>query len=90
MLCGSASRILLSPYVVNKAENLYPTLTEGCPHKLGIIGGKMVGFMKEPLKIDFKVLPCHYLIKQPPPRLYIRDNLSNHGSEAAIMYVSTP
>lgn len=80
MMAAAASGILLPPYVVYKAEHVYPTWIENGPDGTRYNRNKS-GWFDGPIFEDwFFQIALPYFKKQPEPRVLIGDNLSSHLS----------
>lgn len=84
MMAGAANGNLLPPYVIYKAENLYPTWIEGGPPGTVFNRSKSGWFDERSFEDWFEKLALPYLKKQPAPRALIGDNLSSHVSFSVI------
>lgn len=84
MMSGSASGVLLPPYIVYRAENLYPTWIEGGPAQTRYNRSKNGWFEERTFEDWFLSIALPYLKKQPAPRVLIGDNLSSHISQNVI------
>ena len=82
MFCGSASGVLLPPYVVYKSNNCYESWMKGGP-KGAIYSATPSGWFESFTFADFMTkgfLP--HVRRQPGRKLILCDNLSCHMSEA--------
>lgn len=80
MMAGTASGFLLPPYIVYRAENIYPTWIEGGPVGTRYNRSKSGWFDENIFENWFETLALPYLKKQPAPRALVGDNLSSHVS----------
>jgi len=84
MMAGNAEGELLPPYIVYKAENLYPTWTENGPQGTRYNRSKSGWFDERIFDDWFHSLALPFLKKKPSPRVLIGDNLSSHVSISVI------
>lgn len=84
MMAGNADGELLPPYIVYKAENLYPSWTENGPQGCRYNRSKSEWFDQQIFDDWFHSLALPFLKKKPSPRVLIGDNLSSHVSLSVI------
>eukprot|EP00102_Acyrthosiphon_pisum_P020516 XP_016657726.1 PREDICTED: uncharacterized protein LOC107882980 [Acyrthosiphon pisum] len=84
MMSGNAVGELLPPYIVYKADNLYPTWTENGPQGSRYNRSKSGWFDERIFDDWFHSLALPFLKKKPSPRVLIGDNLSSHVSISVI------
>ena len=80
MFAGTAEGVLLEPYVVYKAKNMWNTWTEGGPPKTRYNNSKSGWFDKMCFEDWFRTVVVPWCKKNTSPKVLVGDNLSSHFS----------